>query len=301
MQIKLIGLLAIITLAFAPAKKQELQFKLKKDTQYKLSTTMENITKQTMMGQEMVITANIQSAINFELKEEGSESDQITMWYGDIAYSVSQMGNKQEFRSDTTALEVVDPLSALLANITERKFVATVTRKGIVDEVSGLEEIIAAALGGDTLNPVNNQVTAGFGDTGLAFNLENTTNIFPDHAVKEGDSWTIDQMTSTGFPLLAKNKYTLTSIRGDRAEISVVGTLETDPENQVSEAMGMEALIYLEGSRKGTLTIELATGWVTEGSFTDDFSGSITLSPNPQIPDGMTVPVEVKINTTVKG
>jgi hypothetical protein len=143
------------------------------------------------------------------------------------------------------------------------------------------------------------QIAGSFGDDGLAKNLELTTDIFPEKGVKVGDSWTKEQFTSTGLPIISTTTYTLESVDRGTAIVNVKAKLATDPNNASTQMQGMEATQYYEGERTGTLNVDVATGWVTSGTLKDDIVGSITLAPNAEIPDGMTVPIEMINNITI--
>jgi len=83
--------------------------------------------------------------------------------------------------------------------------------------------------------------------------------------------------------------------------IDVKGPVSVNPEQERAEMGGMEVLYFIEGERTGTLTVDINTGWVVEATFTDDIGGSLTISPNPQVPEGMTIPLEMKNVTTING
>ena len=295
----LIGLSAL-ALAFAPAaKKVDLQFKLEKGKIYTQSSEMNTETKQTIQGMEQIINQNASAETKMELKGEGSDSNTYTVWYDNISMSINQGGMKQEFSSDTTAMENVDPMSQIFAAMTLKKFDADIDLKGKIKEVRGLEEIItdATAPMGEQASMISDQISASFGDAGLAKNLEMYTAIMPTEAVKVGSSWSNQQFTSSGLPLILKNTFTLKSMNNGLATIEVSSDISVDPSNSSTEIQGMKASYFLEGNRTGTMQMEVKTGFVISANIDDDIVGSITLASSPQIPDGMTIPIEMKSNT----
>jgi hypothetical protein len=303
MKKRIFALLAIGALAFTPAKKADLIFKLAKGKTYVHTSEISSKIKQTAMGQVQEQEATITATTYFEFAEEGTGADMYTMWYDNIGMDISLMGQKQRYTSDTTNLEMVDPMSSLFAGLTKSKFQARITRKGLVEEVMGLEEHIAELTGRDSGSPnqMSEVISSSFGDDGLARNVEISTNIFPESTVKPGDTWTLDQPSNSGLPVKLKNKYTLVSLNDTHAEIELTGLFTVDPANERMEQMGMEMLYFLEGDRKGNLTVEIATGWVTAATITDNITGSVTISPNDQLPDGMTMPLEAEIITRITG
>ena len=253
-----------------------------------------------MMGQTMEITTNATAVTYMELTESGADADTYQIWYGEIGMGMSGMGQNQSFTSDTASLEMVDPMSKVLAGLSDKKFSAKITRKGIVQEVMGLEEMVKKATEGMPGGPAaSEQISGSFGDDGLAKNLETTTDIFPDGEVKEGDSWTKTQYTSTGLPLISTTTYTLKTMVDGVATIEVSAVLETDPENAQTSMQGLDATQFYEGTRTGTLTMDVTSGWVTAGNLKDDIVGSITIAPGAQVPDGMTIPLEMINDITI--
>ena len=180
--------LSTLALAFAPmAKKADLQFKLEKGKTYTQTTVMNTETKQSIQGMEQVIKQTANAETKMELKEEGTGSNTYSLWYESISMSIDQGGMKQEFSSDTTQLDNVDPMSAIFSSMTKKKFDAEIDLKGKIQEVTGLEEIItdATAPMGEQASMINEQISSGFGDAGLAKNLEMFTAIMPEGTVKE--------------------------------------------------------------------------------------------------------------------
>jgi hypothetical protein len=301
MKTKLLLGIGISAIAVLAAPKVELMLNLEKGETYAQSTTIESTVKQTMMGQTQEVNQKISATTYMTMMEEGSETDDYEIWYDGISMSMSVSGQEQSFSSDTASLSSVDPISKILSGLVMNKFNAKITDKGIVKEVSGLEEMVEKATDGAPGGPGMSELIGGsFGDDGFAKSLELTTDIFPEKSkVKPGDSWSKTKYTQTGLPIISKVTYTLESVEDGKAEISVKANLETDPENTTTSIQGMEATVYYEGTREGTLTMDVATGWITSGTLTDDIVGSMNFAANAQMPDGMTVPVEMKNKVTI--
>lgn len=291
---------ALIAPSIVLAQKVDMKLNLEKGKKYTQKTEVVNATKQTMMGQVMEINTTASSITHMELTEDMGKTDMYKIWYGDVGMSMTGMGQTQTFTSDTSNLDTVDPMSKVLAGLTGKKFDAKITEKGMVEEVMGLEEMVKNATAAMPGGPqMAEQISGSFGDDGLAKNLELTTDIFPEKSVKVGDSWTKEQFTSTGLPIISKTTYTLKSVENGIAILDVVAQLETDPANASTQVQGMEATQYYEGERTGILDVEVATGWVTSGALQDDIVGSITIAPGAQVPDGMTIPIEMSNTITI--
>lgn len=303
MKIKILLGLSILAFAFAPmAKKIDLQFKLEKGKTYTQNTVMTTETKQTISGNEQVIKQNAGTITKMELKETGTDVNTYTIWYENISMGIDPgSGMVQNFNSDTTKLETVDPMSQIFSSLTGEKFEADIDFSGRITMVNGLEEIISGATStmGDQAAMIGEQISAGFGDSGLAKNMEMLTNIMPGEPVKVGSTWTNKQFTASGLPLILNNTFTLKSVADGKASIDVKSNITVDPDQSSTELQGMKATYFMEGSRTGTLEMEVSTGFVTSADINDEIIGSITIEPNAQIPDGMNIPIEMKSNTAV--
>ncbi len=302
MKLKLIAGLAVLALAMAPAKPIELQFHLKSGKVYSQVTEQKSTITQTIMGQAQKIETTANVATSLELKSSADDGDTYTIWYENMSMGMSGMGMSQTFSSDTSGMEMVNPMSKLLSGMTNEKFEAVLNRQGEVKTVNGLEEIITAQTGSIAgASGMSDQISESFGDGGLAKNIEMVTAFSPGKPVKIGDSWTKDQYTSTGLPLIAQNTYTLKSVDAGKAIIDVKSTMAVDPENKSMDLQGMKATYYLNGTRSGSMEIEVETGWVLSAKFTDDIAGSLTTAPSEQMPESMVIPIEMAATITITG
>lgn len=288
---------SIAMLAFIPmSETQFLRFKLDPARSYKQTTTINTESKQNVQGQEMTVLQFVSVTTKMKTRLTTDTLHMYDMEYSDIQMELEGMGSKQKFASDTTKLPFTDATSMVLSQLVNHSFEAHINENGMIQEVFGLEELIAEA----TVNATGitsmyaEQFSSGFGDGGLAKNLEMVTAIWPEKDVRIGDSWANEQYTSTGLPIIVNNIYTLIAINGNQGEIKVESTLEIDKENSSTILSGMEASYQLNGSRTGTILFEVKTGWVLKADLNDSISGNITISPNEQVPDGMNIPVEFK-------
>lgn len=295
-----IGIVGLTTFTSAPSK-HEFTFKLEKGKIYQQTTNVESETIQTVQGTQMSTKNSVSANTYMELKDEGDTTNIYDVWYGGISMKIEGMGMNQSFSSDTTELESVDAVSRILSSLIDQKFQATINLSGRVNYVDNLENIIENAVGNESsqTDMMKDQIMASFGDGGFAKNIEMSTNIVPDKPVKIGDTWQVQQYTNTGLPLIIVNNYTLKSVNDGIATISIDGSLSVDPKNAKTSIQGLDAVYFMDGSRTGELNLEIETGWLVDADFKDDIVGSISISPSAQVPNGMTVPLEMKNNTTI--
>jgi hypothetical protein len=284
----------LIAPALLFGQKVDIKLNLENGKTYTQTTELSSSIKQSMMGQQMEIQSSGDSQLNLELAEDNGAVDTYDAWYSKISVSSSAMGQSQSFSSDTSSLANVDETSRVFAMMTDKKFTAKITEKGMVEEVNGLDEMVQEAAskmqgGPGMMETVKNSI----GIDGFTKNLEMTTDIFPEGKVKVGDSWTKEQFLSVGLPIISNTTYTFQSLENGVATIGVEAQFTTDPNNATTNIQGLDATQFYEGSRSGSLMVEASSGWVTSGELKDDIVGSITVAPNAQMPDGMTIPLEV--------
>lgn len=303
MKIKILLGLSILAFAFAPmAKKINLQFKLEEGKTYTQNTVMTTETKQSIAGNDQVIKQNASTITTMKLKETGADANTYTISYENISMGIDQGGGMmQNFNSDTTKLDMVDPMSQIFSSLTGKDFEAKIDLSGKIIVVNGLEEIISGATSsmGEQAGMIGEQISAGFGDSGLAKNMEMFTNIMPEEAVKVGSTWTNKQFTASGLPLILNNTFTLKSVSDGIATIDVKSNITVDADQSSTEIQGMKATYFMEGSRSGSLEMEVSTGFVASADINDEIIGSITIEANPQVPEGMNIPIEMNSNTSV--
>ncbi len=302
---KILALAAVACLAAAPVSKVEIVFKLSKGKVYEQTVVSQSNVKQDAMGQTIEINTVSKFKTALEVLEEKAENSIYNVWYKEMEIEFNGMGQEQKSCSDTITLAVVDPMSEIFSKMTNKKFQATIERKGIVTEILGLDLIINSAakkeMNVEPIDDVGRQVLQSYGDEGLKNTLESFIDIFPGKPVKEGDYWSKTHKLNAGMPVISKTKYTLKTIKGNEAQIDVEGTLEIEPGEARAKLNGMDATYFIEGTRKGSLMVEISTGWVNSGSFSDTLDGSITLVPDPSMAEGIVVPIKVTTTTSFTG
>lgn len=302
MQNKIILGAAVLAFAFAPAaKKLKLEFNLEEGKIYHQKIESSTSTTQTVQGIDQVAKQEITSELAIKVKDRGTGENTYTLNYENLAVVFEQGPSKQSFTSDTSSLESVDPMSRIFSAMTDEDFDAVINYKGEVQRFSGLQEVInnaTAGLGAEGQN-LTAQLSESFGDAGMKQSIESLTAIIPAEPVKPGSTWNKKQTAGMSTPMILDNTYTLKDISDGVATIEVNGKASVAPDNAHIEVQGMAATIYLDGTHTGTIRMDVNTGWVESATLTDDVAGSITLDPNAEMPEGMTVPLQIKTVTNV--
>lgn len=88
--------------------------------------------------------------------------------------------------------------------------------------------------------------------------------LYPDKPVAVGDSWSKDNKVNVGeFEMKIKTKFTLASISGNTASITVDGTIDGK-----GTMKGAQVEMDMKGTQKGTMAIDLTSGYLQKGKYT---------------------------------
>ncbi len=273
-----------------------LKFELPSGKVYKQRTTITTITKQSVEGvqTENAQLASVTTSLQKGDKVDSSGAPIYELTYNEITMETRQGEHILIVHSDTNRLKKVDPTSEILSQIVNKPFRASIDSTGFIHEVFGLEGIVKAATvsASGIAEVYAKQYSESFGDNGLAKNLEMVTQIWPSEPVEVGDTWSNQQYTPTGLPIILENQYTLTDLNEGVGILDVISEIKTDLKNNTVNMDGMNTTYHLSGQRKGRIAFELKTGWVVEAELNDEIEGSIEIAPSFQIPEGVSIPIE---------
>jgi hypothetical protein len=73
-----------------------------------------------------------------------------------------------------------------------------------------------------------------------------------------------------------------------------------DEDSKLFEVDGMEMNIQLSGTQTGQSEIDEATGWLLRSKIEQNFFGALKISPNEQMPDGMSIPMTIQSTSTIE-
>ena len=124
---------------------------------------------------------------------------------------------------------------------------------------------------------------------------------YPNGAVEVGDSWQAKKVLFSLGTVGLDCTYTLKEKTPATmvVDVSAQIDLNEEPVGAKDSALG-SSTTTLKGSYEGTLEIDPASGWLLRKKATMNCSGEVTMPPNAQMPQGMTLPVAMSNVTTVE-
>ncbi|MEM6724201.1 MAG: DUF6263 family protein, partial [Bacteroidota bacterium] len=180
----------------------------------------------------------------------------------------------------------------------------TLTPMGLVKELSGGDEMIdkmfeAEGLGlmPAQLGQIKATLKMQFGNEAMQESMGQVSDIFPDEPVKVGSTWTKSKKQSSGMGLISENTFTLDKIEAGKVYISFEGTLATAEDNEAMDMVAMTIKYDLEGTQKGQIVIDQATGWTIKSVTNQDFGGDMVIEMD-QLPAPMDATMEALTEIT---
>ena len=209
-----------------------------------------------------------------------------------------------EYDSRDTAADV-PPTAQGFAGLVGQSFMMTMTPKGGVTEISGMDEMIDNMIDqmevpGLPKEQLRTQLKTQLGNESMKGNMAQMVAAYPEEPVKVGDTWTNQSQVRTTMTMVNETTYTLNKVEDGKAFIGVEGTIVTDPEGDPMEMMGMSMSFALEGTQKGTLVLDIASGMTLESNINQLISGDVSMSGGQLGDQGMEFPMSIESTNTIK-
>jgi len=291
----LTALAAITVLSLAPAGRAEdpapdaleLRLRLHEGDTYAITTTTEKTKDQWFKDTEATETTTTAMWLTLEVlsvEEDGTATVRLT--YDRIVFKAKDLSGSVEYDSQDNKGDVEFPLS-LYQTLVGRSFRAKLSPTGKVLRVLDTHAISGAVM--DAM-PEGRSVSINCPGGLQATKLTNPRHLndlaallffpCPDEPLATGSTWTREEKP-TGDPVVSCNAtYKLASRQDGVATIQVEGTTKHDPSVSPGGGTVMTNLEgELEGTRKGTVTLDEASGMIIESQITTALAGEMKVKP----------------------
>ncbi len=292
----------ILLFVFASAhlgfsQKHTLELNLKTGETYSQSYKSNSTILQSIGGQNMEIKIEVQGKWGFQVL--GIEKDLYTLEikYQSLSMNMQMPQGTMEFSSEK---KDNDPASAVLGALVDKPFQVKMSKTGKISEIGGVEELFTSATSAlgqmDDMQKkqILDQVVQAYGDKAFQANMETTTAIFPDAKVAKGDSWRLTTKLESNITADIETVYTLADVLNDVYVITGKSEIKAVNSDEYKQMGGMEMKQNLtSGSMTSTLKLDKTTGWIKEGETTQEMDMDLILKDSPQVPGGMSIPMQI--------
>lgn len=303
----------IWTTDISAAEKIDLKLRLKPGQKYGIRVITDQKISQTMQEQEQKIDYLTDMGMGFEVlavDADGTASVKIT--YQTIRAKMSGPMGLIEY--DSTEPDAAaggdDPATQMIgqmfAGMVGQSFVMKVNPRGKVVEVKGFKEMMqqmAEKIGGD--DAAKNEEIKEFLKNFLSEDKvkmmgSNMSLAFPSQPVGIGDSWTDKETMSVGFPIEIDNTYTLKERKNGVAIVDISSMMDLGEKDASIDMGPMKMNMEMTGSVHGTSEINEASGWMIRSKMKMQLAGQMSIAPNEQMPEGITVPMSIESVITIE-
>jgi len=285
----------------------DLKLNLKAGQTFRMLTTIEQETVQSVQGQEMKVLSTLRLGETFAVREVDAQGTAIIdVTLGPVSYKTQTpegMGGSLDYDSTTSGNNV--PVQARgLAALVGKSFAIKLSDRGAVAGVAGVDKMfdeIRKSLDvpdEQTKEQLIKDLELQYDANGLKEMVENLMAFLPDRPVAIGDTWKRAAGISHCFPSTGEATYRLVSGGNGVAVVGMAATMKPDP-NAEPMTMGPVTMKYeLEGTQKAACRLDEETGWALKAKAIQDLKGTLHMSGAPGQSGDTAIRVHIKRTVT---
>ncbi len=287
------------------AQKAKLSLNLEQDKTYKQVTHSNATINQDVYGMKMNIEITMEGSMSFLVKDVTKEGYDMELRYDWMNMTMVLPQATMEFSSEKN--DESDLFSSILGKMKEIPLKMKMDHLG---KVSGLEDV--ESLWDSVINQfsqfpleqrqqVKSQLMNSYGNKAITGSIETITAIFPEKPVKKGAQWNILTNLEAGMSSTLSTTFTFQGNEAGFALIGGQGTMETTDKDAYIETNGMMMKYDLSGTSTSQFKIDQKSGWIQEATIEQNIGGDAFIKESDQIPEGMTIPMNIRSETRITG
>ncbi|RZK33888.1 MAG: hypothetical protein EOO90_31610 [Pedobacter sp.] len=182
-------------------------------------------------------------------------------------------------------------------------FTMKMSKTGKIVEVKGIEKLFdglieSTALPAAQLAQMKTQLSQSYGEEAFKANMEMSMALYPKLAVSVGDKWITKGKFKSGMTADIETTYTLKDITSDYYIITGISKISTTGKD-VNVNNGMKMIYHMAGDMTSDIKINKITGWMANAIILQHIKGHTELQPTAQLPDGMSMPMDMSNKMTL--
>lgn len=296
-----IAFLVVVALSVNAAKPIKINLEKGKIYNQKM-TAVQKITQQ-FQGMSMDVDINIEQTTSFKIVDIKDSVYHAEVSLKNIKTSIKTAMGTMEITSDEATPSNTSNL--LLSEISKHPAKATFTKSGRVLEVGfnkTIDESVnaVASLSEAEKTSMKAQFINQFGDEPMKQQLENSFSMYPPTSTQKGEKWSGKLNTKNVIEFTTNFNAEITDSNAESVSIKFDGELETPENAPVAKLNGIDSKYSINGTIGGSLVVDKKTGWIISSTTNQSLKGVLDFQPNPQMPNGMQVPIIITSDITVK-
>lgn len=287
------------------AKEPQLALNLEKGKDYKLSQLIDVTVIQEFGGEQMEIVITVMGGMNYHVVDIQDDAYQIEASYDSLGLKSVLPIATMEFSSEEENKEHM--VSKILGAMRHKTFNIKMGRDGKIIEVSNINEMFSTVfkefpeLDASQVDQLTTQLNQSYGSDAFKGNMEMAVSVFPDTSVNVGDSWEVKtELNSASLKADVVTVYTLKEILDGNFILEGKSKISSNEDGQV-DIDGVNMSYDLDGEMTSNITIDGKSGWILDAKINQEVKGTTTMAPNEELPEGLSMPVNMKIEMQVKG
>ena len=285
------------------AQSHDLKYRLKNGTDYRFyQETKMNIT-QSLGIMEQEIKNEFKGITRFTPIAKEGNNIVLKTSFETMAISIESLMFNINYDS-SKPLNSEDRIAKMYSGIIGKDFKVIITPHGKIVRIEGVEKLIDNAVGAmDNLQPqteaqLKKTLKGHFGKEALSGNMAMLLSIYPNESKKVGDTWSTNTQLTSAFKANLNNSWTLKDDADTQWKIKGEGSIHSSGEE--AEMNGMKMAFNLEGNQESEFVLNQKDGWFVNGKQKQHIEGVVIMNGNPQLPQGMEVPMKVSSTTYIE-
>lgn len=296
-------IILLFCITILQAQKTDLALRLEEGATYKQVTQATITTDQEFDGQKMNIRMTISGTMSFHVKEATSSAYTMDTTFDTLKMTMQLPQGEMVFDSESN--DENDIFSKMFSAIIGQPFKVVMNPAGEVVNVQEVENLWEKMI--DQFDEIPQaqreqlkaQLLKAFGEKALKGNIEMTTAIYPDHTVNKGDTWVVHTSIETGMAAKIKTNYEFVETTDAYAVIKGTSSIETEDKDAYIQINGMDIKYDLTGTMTSVIKVDKNSGWIIESTINQEITGDTYIKENPQIPNGMKIPMRMQNNMII--
>ncbi len=285
------------------ADKIDLKLRLAAGASHEMKMTQTQDISQTMQGQQMNVRQTQDMVLAMDcLAVDANGNMDVKMKYKSMKMSIEGPMGKIEFDSENPAAP--DPnrpdmkmMNAIFSAMVGSEFQMTLTPTGETSNIKGLAEMLKKLKDkvGEQAGPAEMFIDKMFDENQVKEMTGNMMAVYPNDAVAVGDSWYDTKSINFMLPIDLDTTYMLKSVSSETAVIDAISKLDMGDSSKIIDIdPNNKMAMQLAGTINATNEVDVKTGLTKKSNVKMDFTGMLKMESNPQMPEGITMPITIK-------